>query len=336
MMKNQLLPYFGTMKMNKITGDVIESWLDDMVEHGYKNTYTNTIFGTLKTMMIEAAARKVITEDPTAGMKRLVTDRKNIEIITPEEFRALFVRDWQTVWDNDRITCTANKLAALTGMRSSEVLGLKGEYVFDDHIYLCRQYDEYGYRDTKTKNKHNIPLPVGMIAELKELMVMNGTGFLFSLNGGGEPICRKTMYDAFHRALLKIGLSPGDISSRGLCLHAWRHFCNTELLKAGVSVVKVQSMTGHKSDRMTEWYTHFDPNEFNEIRKAQERLLYSDTDVDGTGDKLAPKIKIGRGCKRKQRQKVERTRSRKKPGQRRGRKTGGRRHAEKPDADQLR
>jgi hypothetical protein len=24
---------------------------------------------------------------------------------------------------------------------------------------------------------------------------------------------------------------------------------------------------------MTEWYTHFDPNEFNEIRKAQEALL---------------------------------------------------------------
>jgi hypothetical protein len=44
-------------------------------------------------MMIEAVARKVIAEDPTAGIERLVNDRKNIKIITPEEFRALFVRD---------------------------------------------------------------------------------------------------------------------------------------------------------------------------------------------------------------------------------------------------
>jgi integrase len=221
-------------------------------------------------------------------------------------------------------------------MRSGEVLGLRGEYVFDDHIYLCRQYDEYGYRDTKTKNKHNIPLPADMIAELKELMVMNGRGFLFSLNGGGEPICRKTMYGAFHRALLKIGLSRENISGRGLCLHAWRHFCNTELLKAGVSVVKVQSMTGHKSDRMTEWYTHFDPNEFNEIREAQERLLCSDSGRDSMGGKPAQDAKTGRGCKRKRRRRVERKKNRKKLGQHRGRKTGGWGCGEKYNAGQLR
>jgi hypothetical protein len=29
----------------------------------------------------------------------------------------------------------------------------------------------------------------------------------------------------------------------------------------------------HKSDRMTEWYLHFDPNEFAQARKVQENLL---------------------------------------------------------------
>jgi integrase len=261
------------MKLNKISREDIESWLDYMAEQEYKNTYTNTILGTLKTMMIEAAARKIITDNPAANMEKLVNDREHIRIITPEEFKALFVTDWKTVWGNDRISCAANKLAALTGMRSSEVLGLKGEYVYDDHIYLCKQYDEYGYRDTKTKDKHNIPLPGDMINDLKELKAMNGRGFLFSLTGGEEPICRRTMYDDFHRALNRIGIDDTEIAERHLHLHAWRHFCNTELQKAGVSTAKVQSVTGHKSDRMTEWYTHFDPNEFSEVRKAQERLL---------------------------------------------------------------
>jgi integrase len=273
MMFNRLIPYFGNIRMNKITPEEIENWLDVMIGEGYQNTYTNTVFGTLKTMMREAAARKVILSDPTAGIERLVNDRRDIKIITQEEFKALFVKDWKRVWNHDRISCTANKLAALTGMRSSEVLGLKGEYVFDDHIYVCKQYDEYGYRDTKTKNKHHIPLAGGMIKDLEELKAVNGDGFLFSLNGGIEPICRRTMYDDLHRALKEIGLTDDDITGRHLHLHAWRHFCNTELQKAGVSIPKIQSVTGHKSDLMTEWYTHFDPNDFSEVRKAQDALL---------------------------------------------------------------
>jgi integrase len=277
MLRNRLIPYFGNMPVNKITPEEIENWLDCMAEEGYQNTYTNTILGTLKTMLIEAAARKVIISNPAANIEKLVNDRHTIRIITREEFKALFVEGWKRVWDNDRIACTANKLAALTGMRSSEVLGLRGEYVYEDHIYLCKQYDEYGYRDTKTKDKHNIPLTRDMIGGLKELKAMNGDGFLFSLDGGNEPVCRRTMYDGFHRALKRIGLSDEEISGRHLHLHAWRHFCNTELQKAGVPIPQVQSVTGHKSDRMTEWYTHFDPNEFGGIRQAQERLLRPDT-----------------------------------------------------------
>ena len=53
----------------------------------------------------------------------------------------------------------------------------------------------------------------------------------------------------------------------------WRHFCNTELLNGGVPEKKVQAVTRHKSARMTERYTHFDPMEFAEVTKVQTELL---------------------------------------------------------------
>ena len=97
-------------------------------------------------------------------MGKLIGNRKEIEIITQDEFKKLFVENWAKVWENDRIAYTANKLAALTGMRAAEVMGLKGCYVFDEHIFLCMQYDnKYGYRPTKTKDKCNIPLPASML-----------------------------------------------------------------------------------------------------------------------------------------------------------------------------
>jgi hypothetical protein len=105
---------------------------------------------------------------------------------------------------------------------------------------------------------------------------MNGDGFLFSLDGGATPICRRTMYDDFHLALQNIGISTDEIAERHLHLHGWRHFFNTELLKGGLTVPQTQAVTGHKTERMTEWYLHFDPNEFIQARKVQEGLLLAD------------------------------------------------------------
>jgi integrase len=292
-LKNQLLPYFGDMPLHKITKDDVEAWFDKLIEDDYQNTTINGYYGTLKTMLIEAEARRLIDKDPTDRMGRLVNDRKEIKIITPEEFKKLFVDDWRRVWDNDLISYTANKLAALTGMRASEVLGLKGAFVYDDHIYLCKQFDEYGYRDTKTKDKCNIPLPGELICELKELKRMNGEGFVFSLDGGAAPVCRRTMYDDFHRALNTVGISDEEIAERHLHLHGWRHFFNTELLKGGLSIPQVQAVTRHKSERMTDWYNHFDPAEFAKAKQVQETLLHPESEKPFSASAAVPEKGAG-------------------------------------------
>jgi integrase len=297
--KNHLVPYFGEMPLNRITREEVENWLDDLIEKDYQNTSINGYLGTLKTMLIEAVARKILTANPVEKMEKLVNDRRDIKIITPAEFKKLFVGNWRRVWDNDHISYTANKLAGLTGMRACEVLGLRGGFVYDDHIYLCKQFDEYGYRDTKTKDKHNIPLPADMINDLLELKRMNGEGFVFSLDGGATPMCRKTMYQDFHRALRNIGMSDDEIGERHLHLHGWRHFFNTELLKGGLTIPQAQAVTGHKSDRMTEWYLHFDPSEFAKAKQVQESLLQPESEKAGGSGAVTPEgAAVGKAVQR--------------------------------------
>jgi integrase len=75
------------------------------------------------------------------------------------------------------------------------------------------------------------------------------------------------------KALNNIGITDNEIKERGLNIHAWRHFCNTELQKGGLSIQKVQAVTGHKSLSSTERYTHFDPLDFGEVPKIQADLL---------------------------------------------------------------
>ena len=285
MVKNQIIPCFGKMRLDKIISEDINRWLLGFKERtvidtdgkeqvkSYKNTYANTVFGTLWLMLNEAVSRGLINTNPAAAVKKLKNDRKAIEIITPAEVRLLFPPQWERVWGDDRISYLGNKLAACTGMRASEILGLRGEYIFDEYIHICAQHDEYGYRPTKTREKRNIPLAPVILNELRRLASENNNGYVFSLDGGETPVTRKLMYNKFHRALRAISMTQEEIKRRGLSMHGWRHFFNTTLQMANVALSKVQSVTGHKSDRMTEWYTHFDSRDFAEVRDVQEALL---------------------------------------------------------------
>ena len=60
---------------------------------------------------------------------------------------------------------------------------------------------------------------------------------------------------------------------RNLSFHAWRHFLNTLLLTSNVGLSKVQKVTGHKSLKMTDHYTHFDTKQFTEVVDVQNNLL---------------------------------------------------------------
>jgi integrase len=299
MTANQILPFFADTPLEKITCKDINKWLlgfkkreitvDGKSEtRSYKNTYANTIFGTLHTMMAWAVEQEIIKANPCAKVKKLKNDRKDIEIITVEEVRRLFPKNWKSVWNGKEIAYVANRLASLTGMRAGEIMGLRGEYVFDDYIYVCGNYGEYGYGPTKTKETRFIPLIPEMIGLLKKLTERNGKGYVFSLDGGAKPVCRKHIYDEFHRALKRIGIGQKEIARRGLSIHSWRHFLNTELQRQGLSLQQVQAVTGHKSDRMTEWYSHFDARQLSDVMEAQQVI---------TGGKKPPKAGEAAGGK---------------------------------------
>jgi hypothetical protein len=102
MVRNQIIPFFGKTRLDKISSEDINQWLLGFKERtvvnadgkeetkSYKNTYANTVFGTFWLMLNVAVNRRLITINPAAAVKKLKNDRKAIEIITPAEVRLLF------------------------------------------------------------------------------------------------------------------------------------------------------------------------------------------------------------------------------------------------------
>jgi integrase len=114
-------------------------------------------------------------------------------------------------------------------------------------------------------------------------MRVNGEGYVFSENGGESPVTAEKIARQYVLALKRIGINHEEKMKRQLSFHSWRHFFNTLLRMSDVADSKVQSVTGHRSMRMTERYTHFDTRQFNEIRDVQETLLAGETGKGGKG-----------------------------------------------------
>jgi hypothetical protein len=84
-----MLPFFGKMPLDKIATEDINNWLLGFRERkminadgkeevkSYKNTYANTVFGTLWLMLNEAVNRKILKSNPAAPVKKLKNDRKH-------------------------------------------------------------------------------------------------------------------------------------------------------------------------------------------------------------------------------------------------------------------
>ena len=278
--RNQLLPHFGEMRLDAITPEAIEKWQDSLLEKGMKHNTINNCFGTLQIILKWALKRKVIETDPMLTLQRLIKNKTKREILTRAEFSKLFSQNWREIWGDDFMICTANKLAAYTGMRSAEIRGLRGVNVHEDHIFVCEQYHKkYGLTKTKTKTEDGIPILPAVAADLMKLKELNGDGFVFSMTGGEMPMTDTQLYYGLLKALEKIGIDEQERKRRNITFHAWRHYCNTELLRSGLTVPEVQAVTRHKSLQMTGHYTHFEARQFADTLKVQETWL-EPTDVE--------------------------------------------------------
>jgi integrase len=271
--ENYLKGFFGKFQLGGITKDTVKEWFLDMNRKKLSAATTNTALKTLRVMLDEAVNRGILAGNPAKEVKELKAEEAERIILTLDELQKLFPKGWASVW-SESIIYKAHKLAACTGMRISELRGLRGNYIFDDYIYVCGQYTRHGYKaHTKTKQNRNIPITVAMRRELDDLIRLNGEGFVFSEDGGKSPVSAERINRGYEKALEKIGIGHEERLERNLSFHAWRHFFNTVLRMNNVTDAKVQSVTGHKSKKMTDHYTHFDTRQFAEVREVQTKLL---------------------------------------------------------------
>jgi integrase len=221
-------------------------------------------------MLSEAERLGYIPINPAKQIKPIKNTVKERELITIEEVKRLFTKEnVNEVWDN-HLGYTANLLALTSGMRLGEVQGLQVADVHDTYVHVCHSLERggFGLKDTKTHEKRMIPLPVVTLSALRELVKENNAGFVFSMNGGKDPVDPTTITKPLYKALKTIGISEADRKVRNITYHMWRHYFNSRLRSAGVPDSKIQLLTGHRTIKMVQHYTHFNVDDFSDILQA--------------------------------------------------------------------
>jgi len=274
LLEKYILPTFGGMHLDKITTPFLEKWIFELKAQGLSNSSVNHILNNITIILEEATRKELISSNPAAKVKALAKNYVARGILELKEVRALFRSPQSSSYWPDRYLIIANMLAASTGMRLGEVQALTVDCVFDDHIIVAHSWGRtYGLKDTKTGKSRVIPIPTIVSLHLKSLKEEHPSGFIFSYDGGETPIHERIIEEALYGALEKIGISEAVRKERRISFHSWRHFCNTYFRAQGINDSKVQQITGHATQEMTERYTHFAISDFSDIIEKQEDML---------------------------------------------------------------
>ena len=262
-MEKHILPYFGDMKLGKITRKDIDQWILNLPkEHNISSSTANKMLAILKQMLRMAVYKGDLKESPADGVRPLVEKENRRGAFTADEVEKLFGLKWTT--DDAYI---ASFLAAFTGMRLGEIRALRPSRIHKEYILVDSSWsDASGLKSTKSGKARVVPITLRIYNMLTGLMEgREDEELIFSKLG-------RTPYEDRHFSLpLKDAMTRAgiDFISRNLSFHSFRHFFNTQIIAAGVSGEIARNVVGHESEDMTDHYLHLGSKELDSVRRVQ-------------------------------------------------------------------
>jgi len=243
----------------------------------------NGIMQAVTVALGEAKRLGKIQVNPAASIRRLKESKPTRHILTLQEAAKLFTRDWPEPRQK-----AINLLAAFTGMRLGECLGLQAEDIQQRQIKVGEKEIEYwvvdlrhnwqageGLKAPKGGSYGELPIPDSCAKVLLRLAGENPweNGFVFYGSLRDKPMHGRGVSEAFRGAINAIGISEEERKRRRLTFHAWRHWYNSMIRAQGnLPDYALRQLTRHKAEQMTERYTDILPEQREQQRQAVAKI----------------------------------------------------------------
>ena len=266
-LKFHILPYFENMYMDKITPNIIREFRVYLAEEKeLSNKSINNIVDEARIIFDWAVEDDIILKNPVSKLIKPLEVNQKREAFTLDEVKFVLRPGWKD-YQSWLFTLTG----AMTGLRFSEVRGLKNENIHENYIDLTMQFcDEF--KETKTKVSRFIPIPNELSKMLKDFG--EGKDYIFTSDKNiNKPVPRtKIIRDLYTQYSDNMKAVKND---RVLTFHSLRYFFNTYLLSKNIISQKVDFIIGHSggAGTMQKLYTSWKPDMYNDVLKVQNELF---------------------------------------------------------------
>ena len=241
----------ATVKLSRLAMPMVETFKDELLGKGVSSATARKILTSLKTAITEAQRRGLVAQNVAADVRYGKRKRRAIvegeDLPTKAELQAILAKagDWYPLL----VT------AAFTGMRSSELRGLRwGDIDFDTKdVHVCRRAD-YRRKIGEPKSaagSRTIPLIDLVVNALRTYRIAS------RWSGDDDYVfCNSVGRITFHQSIQSGGFIPVQIAAgiepTKYGLHSLRHFYASWLIGLRhYSPKEIQAMLGHATLAMT-------------------------------------------------------------------------------------
>jgi integrase len=196
----------------------------------------NRELDTLRAIFSKAIEWGQLREHPMRSVKRLKVDNRRTRILTETEQLALLAACPKKL-------AVMVRLALITGARFGELLSLKWADVTDTELW---------FMETKNGRARAIPVSEAIRAVLKQVpKPVKVSAWVFTNSRTREAYTVNGVAHVFKRAVKRANILTGDVT-----LHTLRHTALSRMIASGIDDFTVMAISGHRSVRMLERYTH--------------------------------------------------------------------------------
>jgi len=238
-LEDHLIPQLGAILMGGMTSANVDTYSTSRKAAGAAAGTINAELAVVKHMYSMLAEWDLISPRKFKVRMQTVDNVRNV-VMSPSEVRALIEASKQ---DPDPYTYLFVLIGTNTGMRHREILRLR----FDETDFETKRFF---ISDAKAGARQQ-PFASKIIPALKkhQSMLEHPNGWLFPNNSQNGH--RDLMAKQFARTVTRAGMDPKCVTP-----HVMRHTIITELVQNGTPLPAVMKISGHKSIKMLERYTH--------------------------------------------------------------------------------
>jgi integrase len=257
-----LVPYFGTRPIDRLDEELVTRFVVSLRRDGKAPKTIKNILSTLHSIFDLAIRKRWISVNPCRLVdKPEVPEATDIRFLTQDELDCV-LRDGIPADDWGMIERPLYLMAAMTGMRQGELLGLRWRDLdwMAQKVRVRQAFVRGEFKPPKSRRGvRGVPMADKLAGDLDRLFQVScfkdDDDLVFANPASGRPLDRSKVRKHFQRACRRAGV-------RVVRFHDLRHTFGTRIAASGeVSMRRLQEWMGHRDLKTTLVYADYQPDE---------------------------------------------------------------------------